>query len=804
MAVMRTDRFNPFPGLRSFEPNEDHLFFGREKQIEDLLRRLRHMRFLSVVGASGTGKSSLVRSGLIPALCGGYMVKAGSTWRIALLRPGGDPIGNLAAALDAPGVLDSPASGGLNRALIEATLRRSALGLSDAVKHAHIPHTDNVLVVVDQFEELFRFKQAAEGVTARDESVAFVKLLLEGARQSDHRLYIVLTMRSEFIGHCTEFPGLAEATNEGQYLIPRMTRDEVRLAITGPVAVGGGEITPRLVTRLLNDVGDQVDQLPVLQHALMRTWSYWEQHHPDGRPIDLEDYEGIGTMADALSRHAEEAYSELATERSRQVAERTFKALTETTAELVGTRRPCSVGELCQIAGATQSEVVDVIDRFRAPGRSFLMPPADVPLDARAIVDLSHESLMRLWSRLIGWTDEEVRSAEIYRRLSQAARLYGQREAGLWRDPELQFAVNWRQTHHPTAAWAKRYAPGFDQAIAFLAESERARDREVADKERQLVWTRRVAVALATLCLISIGTGIYAFVKRGQAVESAERALAPRPPLRHRPPRVRRRRQRLPQKAWLMPNDRMPRRESRKPRKQEKTRSASSAGPRAKPIVRRGNRKTHNSRRLLPSSKVASPMNRSVSRKRDKTKPRPRKGAQRRRSSTFKPRGRLRSIRTNQADEARRKSDTLSRLTLARALAARVLGPWDAGQRQLAALLARQAFLLNRDNGGDIDDADIYSALRTSLALLAPGADKSFQGHDDAVRAIQLTPDGRQLVTGSDDGKVRLFPVAGSDSSTVLGAVSSPVRSLAIEPSGTLLAAGWFDGSDPRLGSSTS
>jgi hypothetical protein len=523
---MRADRFNPFPGLRSFEPNEDHLFFGREMQIEDLLRRLRHLRFLSVVGASGTGKSSLVRSGLIPALCGGYMVKAGSTWRIALLRPGGDPIGNLAAALDAPGVLDAPASGGLNRALIEATLRRSALGLSEAVKHAHIPHTDNVLVVVDQFEELFRFKQAAEGVTARDESVAFVKLLLEGAHQSDHRLYIVLTMRSEFIGHCTEFPGLAESTNEGQYLIPRMTRDEVRLAITGPVAVGGGEITTRLVTRLLNDVGDQVDQLPVLQHALMRTWSYWEQNNPDGRPTDLEDYEGIGTMADALSRHAEEAYSELATERRREVAESTFKALTETTAELVGTRRPCSVGELCQIAGATQSEVVGVIERFRAPGRSFLMPPADVPLDARAIVDLSHESLMRLWSRLIGWTDEEVRSAEIYRRLSQAARLYGQREAGLWRDPELQFAVNWRQTHHPTAAWAKRYAPGFDQAIAFLAESERARDREVADKERQLVWTRRVAVALATLCLISIGTGIYAFIKREQAVESAERALA--------------------------------------------------------------------------------------------------------------------------------------------------------------------------------------------------------------------------------------------------------------------------------------
>jgi energy-coupling factor transporter ATP-binding protein EcfA2 len=165
--MIRHDRFNPFPGLRSFEPDEDHLFFGRERQIDDLLGRLRRTRFLSIVGASGTGKSSLVRSGLIPSLYGGYMLRAGSTWRVALLRPGGDPIGNLAAALEAPGVLHSAANGSLNRALIEATLRRSALGLSDSVKHARVPADNNVLVVVDQFEELFRFKHATAAGTVR-------------------------------------------------------------------------------------------------------------------------------------------------------------------------------------------------------------------------------------------------------------------------------------------------------------------------------------------------------------------------------------------------------------------------------------------------------------------------------------------------------------------------------------------------------------------------------------------------------------------------------------------------------------
>lgn len=263
---MREHAFNPFPGLRSFEPEEEHLFFGREQQIDDLLRRLRSARFLAVVGPSGSGKSSLVRSGLIPALYSGYMAAAGSSWRIALLRPGTDPIGNLAAALAEPAVVGAAwVPDDMHRPLLEATLRRSALGIAESVRHARIAPYDNVLIVVDQFEELFRFKQARATPEARDEAVAFVKLLVEAMRQDTAPIYVVLTMRSEFIGQCAQFVGLASAVNEGQYLVPRMTRDELRLAITGPVAVGGGEITPRLLTRLLNDVGDDPDHLPILQ-----------------------------------------------------------------------------------------------------------------------------------------------------------------------------------------------------------------------------------------------------------------------------------------------------------------------------------------------------------------------------------------------------------------------------------------------------------------------------------------------------------------------------------------------------------
>src|SRR6185295_14728852 len=123
----------------------------------------------------------------------------------------------------------------------------------------------------------FRFRQSRQIANSRDEAVGFVKLLLEAAGQYDVPIYIVLTMRSDFIGDCMDYPGLPEAVNDGQYLVPRMTRDELRSAINGPVAVGGGEIAPRLVLRLLNDLGDDHDQLPILQHALMRTWDYWER-----------------------------------------------------------------------------------------------------------------------------------------------------------------------------------------------------------------------------------------------------------------------------------------------------------------------------------------------------------------------------------------------------------------------------------------------------------------------------------------------------------------------------------------------
>lgn len=505
--------FNPFPGLRPFEPDEDHLFFGREKVIDQLLRRLRSGRFLSVVGTSGSGKSSLVRSGLIPSLHSGLMVKAGSSWRISILRPGEDPIGHLAASLNAPNLFGTQGElASTNRILLEATLRRGTLGLVEAVRQARIPSQDNILLIVDQFEELFRFRRNRQIENSRDEAIAFVKLLLEAAQQEHIPIYIVLTMRSDFIGDCMDYPGLSEAVNAGQYLVPRMTRDELRSAITGPIAVGGGEIAQRLVQRLLNDLGDNHDQLPVLQHALMRTWDHWERHRQPDEPIDIADYEAVGTLRQALSLHAEEAYQQTGSDHSRRIAERLFKALTDTFSDPRGVRRPTAVRELAEICETPESEVIQVVDVFRRSGRSFLMPPPSVPLDSRSIIDLSHESLMRCWTRLVGWAEEERVSAGLYLRLAQAASWFEEGTAGLWQNPQLELGLRWKKESRPTLAWAQLYDPSFSRAMEFLDRSEKERDRVEALREEERRKKLRRAWAVAGVLGIMLILAISSFL----------------------------------------------------------------------------------------------------------------------------------------------------------------------------------------------------------------------------------------------------------------------------------------------------
>ena len=480
----------PYPGLRPFQSEEDYLFFGREEQIADLTERLQQHRFVAVVGSSGSGKSSLVRCGLLSQLQGGMMVGAGASWQIAVMQPGGDPLGNLANALINAELYDEDEEDIEHHVM--ATINRSTNGLVEAVKQADLEENANILLVVDQFEEIFRFHEA--GQKGEELAPDFIRWLIHAVKQNEVPIYIVLTMRSDFLGDCARFTGLAEAINNGEYLVPKLTRDQVQQAIEGPARVAGGNVSRRLIQRLLNDVGEQADQLPVLQHALMRSWDHAKASTPDGShpEVDLEDYEAVGSMANALSNHADEILDEITTDAQDEsvmlrTTERIFKALTEKGIDGRGIRRPTRLSELTKIADVSVDDVLNVINAYRAPGRTFLMPGVATDLENNSVIDISHESLMRVWKRLDHWVDEESQSVRIYSRLSDTASLWQRGKAGLYRDPDLQIALSWVEQRKPNQAWAIRYDNNYQLALRFLENS----DQEQHEEERKAEEARK-------------------------------------------------------------------------------------------------------------------------------------------------------------------------------------------------------------------------------------------------------------------------------------------------------------------------
>jgi WD40 repeat protein len=478
--------------LRPFERDEADIFFGRETRVDAMLDRLARLRLLVVTGGSGCGKSSLVRAGLLEALETGLLAAAGPVWRFATLRPGSHPMTELAAALlEAPGNPHTRDDVPLRRARFEG----GPLSLIEELSERPLRDNGNLLILVDQFEELFRY----QGLAGREEAEAFVGLLLASAGQGLVPIYVVLTMRSDFLGRCAEFVGLAEAVSDTQYLCPRLSRDQIRSAIEGPAQVFGGRVEPRLAARIVNDMGTDPDQLPLMQHVLIRLWERARARAPNAPELRLDDYDAEGGIKGSLSRHADEILAEVTREIPvrAETARRLFCLLTEGEGENA-VRRLTEVAEVVEVTGKPLDEIAAVADPFRAPGRSLLMPALDLRLAPDTVLDISHESLIRQWQALRDWVRAEAGSAEQYREIERRARRWDAGSAAFLDGVDLDVALAWREREHPTAAWAARYGGDFVLTMRFLDESRSGRDRLLREAaEERAAAAKRLAERLA-------------------------------------------------------------------------------------------------------------------------------------------------------------------------------------------------------------------------------------------------------------------------------------------------------------------
>jgi len=520
---------NPFVGLRPFGIADADVFFGREAQIATVLERLRGTRFLAVVGASGSGKSSLVLAGLIPALPREGAERTGPSWRMAVMRPGAAPVAALARVLARTQVLGAQADDpDVPRAAMLERLQRDEFGLVDLVQRAELRKDENLLVVVDQFDELFRFATDTDRAARATEAAAFVKLLLTAAASKDVPVSVAIAIRSDFIGDCARFDGLPEAVNDGLFLVPRLTPDDVWRAIEQPVRRRGEVVTPQLVARLLDDATAGADQLPKLEHALMRTWDAWSNDHAAGEPLDERHYEAIGEVRGALSKHANEIYDALEP-RQQQLAERLFRCLTARDGENRDVRRPMPVSAVLAVTAAKPGELEQLMRIYAAPAVSFLT--ASGPLsNPTTILDVTHESLMRLWDRLRAWVADEAESGKTYRKLVDDAAA----KRAHWVDPELAVGEAWLAKHRTSVnpAWAARY----DVALAALPADELAGSRAAHERfAAALAFLNASAAAprrsagmiialVSVLFLAATALAIVGFTKYNQTVAERHRA----------------------------------------------------------------------------------------------------------------------------------------------------------------------------------------------------------------------------------------------------------------------------------------
>lgn len=484
---------NPFVGLRPFESDEDVLFFGRREQTIELLQQLSVSRFLAVIGSSGSGKSSLIRAGLIPKLKAGFLVDRrryleGNTsvsteetdderdqWHIAVMRPGDSPLYNLALAVQKARDPDASDSDAIK--LTSVIRAEGAPAIIQRLSPLILQRDVNLFLLVDQFEEIFRFGShtateelpgnSVEAMQKRDDASEFVALMLELATHPKLPVYVVMTMRSDFLGDCDAFYGLPEAMNRSQYLVPRLTRQQRQEAIEKPILLFNERIAPRLRDRVLNDMGESPDQLPIMQHAMMRTWEAWKAS--PGGELDLKHYESAGTIANALWKDAEKALSETG---EPELTKRIFQLLTGKDQHGRRIRRPAYLTEIENVTRADRKQIMGVIDCFRRNNRSFLIL-SEGKNQTETLVDISHESLIRQWKTLRDWVDEEAESRAMYLRIAEASGRHAAGDEGLWTNPALRLALDWRAQKNPNEAWGQRYHPHYLEAMAFLDKSRK-------------------------------------------------------------------------------------------------------------------------------------------------------------------------------------------------------------------------------------------------------------------------------------------------------------------------------------------
>lgn len=525
----------PYPGLRPFEPHEWSIFFGREVMTADVISRLGRQNLIIVHGASGCGKSSLVRAGVLPVLQSDHELNR-REFRYSVIRPSQGPLEALAAALLAQ---LGPVNG---RDLEESWLDRIAIDqdLVGTIEQRLQGTNATFCLVIDQFEEIFRWAEERDRAEA-EFIVDFIRAAA-GLERGHRNFFVLVTMRSDYLGQCAQFRDFAGVVNDCQYLLDNLDEFGILRAIHEPAERFSGSVDPALADRLRFMAKDDADALPILQHTLMRMYDALPSKEP-GWTLGLTALAGVSGETGPLSEHAEAIYQEV-TQGSPECAaavEWMFRALTDLDSGGRAIRRPCRFEELVAVSGADEETVGEIVDAFSRSGRNFLVvTPSE---HGAREVDVSHEALIRRWRRIgdnsmdpdsglrVGWLFREFQAGLIWKALA----VFANRGESTIEPTMTQQWLGFFDQVAGRPTWAARYfvdpvpgvspekQPEWSGVMALIAASKARLKKETNAWRRVLIRSWAYLLLVAALL---VGAGVVSYLQLRDKASAAEAKAA--------------------------------------------------------------------------------------------------------------------------------------------------------------------------------------------------------------------------------------------------------------------------------------